>query len=520
MLLDDFNNFWLEHQKQPKLTISFIGQYNAGKSTLIKSLTGNSAILISPEICTDKVTEYSWNEVLLIDTPGIYADRKDHDAITLKKISESDLLVFVVPNELFNPQGGTFFKQVAQGMKRRGQMMLVINKMSRETGEIKELLKTISTVVEPDHYQDFYTCFIDANSYLQARYEKDKEEKEYLIEESNFNDFLNSLQILIDNNKLTAKLITPLHKLVDLLEQSHNLLVTNDESIADLLELLRRKKIIIEASQIRAKNIYNSALNELEHEIIMIGDKVADKIDGCHSEDEINHESTNAEKQITSLIETRITEINNALKSELDNLENELQQLGESPLGQKVEVEFREKKKSQDYNFNQSNSNYNYGKYASQALSIMSDFASKATRDVVFNVGKNLGVKFKPWGAFKMAKNIRGFAPLLAGLGFAVDIFMNEKEKDDERKYEQEFKKARNKCRENYYNLAQEIKNDYQVSIAESIKYYEEELWNINLTRNELQNNNTNQQENAKEIEIQLLKVKQKITELTKEKII
>lgn len=43
--------------------------------------------------------------------------------------------------------------------------------------------------------------------------------KKYLIEESNFNDFLNSLQILIDKNKLTAKLITPLHKLVDLLEK-------------------------------------------------------------------------------------------------------------------------------------------------------------------------------------------------------------------------------------------------------------------------------------------------------------
>lgn len=111
MLIDDFNSFWLEHQKQPKLTISFIGQYNAGKSTLIKSLTGNSAILISPEICTDKVTEYQWNEVLLIDTPGIYAGRNDHDDITLKKISDSDLLVFVVPNELFNPQGGDFFKK-------------------------------------------------------------------------------------------------------------------------------------------------------------------------------------------------------------------------------------------------------------------------------------------------------------------------------------------------------------------------------------------------------------------------
>ncbi|WP_425590759.1 LeoA/HP0731 family dynamin-like GTPase [Cyanobacterium sp. DS4] len=246
----------------------------------------------------------------------------------------------------------------------------------------------------------------------------------------------------------------------------------------------------------------------------MIGDKVADKIDGCHNEDEINKESTNAEQQINLLIEKIITEINNDLKSELNNLKNELQQLGESPLGQKVEVEFREKKKTQDYNFNESNSNYNYGKYAGNAFNFMGNFASKATRDVVYNVGKNLGVKFKPWGAFKMAKNIRGFAPIFAGLGFAVDIFMNEKEKDEERKYEQRLKEARNQCRQNYHDLAEEIRNDYQVSIVESIKFYDELLWDINLTKNELQKNNTNQQEKGKEIETQLLKVKQKISSL------
>lgn len=113
----------------------------------------------------------------------------------------------------------------------------------------------------------------------------------------------------------------------------------------------------------------------------------------------------------------------------------------------------------------------------------MGNFASKATRDVVYNVGKNLGVKFKPWGAFKMAKNIRGIAPIFAVLGFAVDICMNEKEKDEERKYEQRLKEARNQCRQNYHDLAIEIRNDYQVSIAESIKFYDELLWDINLTK-------------------------------------
>ncbi|MFM6121949.1 MAG: GTPase, partial [Sphaerospermopsis kisseleviana] len=49
-LVDDFQNFWQEYQQQKKLSIAFIGQYNAGKSTLIKALTGDESVRISAEI--------------------------------------------------------------------------------------------------------------------------------------------------------------------------------------------------------------------------------------------------------------------------------------------------------------------------------------------------------------------------------------------------------------------------------------------------------------------------------------
>jgi predicted GTPase len=180
-----FEFFLIDCKKQTKLSLAFIGQYNAGKSTLIKALTGDASIRVSAEICTDKVTEYIWQDVLLVDTPGVYAGREDHDQITLDKISKSDLLVFVVPNELFNPQGGDFFRKVAQDMQRIGQMVLVVNKMSRERGQCNDLNNSLLEITEPFHPNDFYTCFIDSNYYLKARYETDLEEKEILVEDSN-----------------------------------------------------------------------------------------------------------------------------------------------------------------------------------------------------------------------------------------------------------------------------------------------------------------------------------------------
>ncbi|BAQ65408.1 GTPase [Geminocystis sp. NIES-3709] len=509
ILVEDFNNFWHEHQQQPKLTISFIGQYNAGKSTLIKSLTGDSAILISPEICTDKVTEYSWNDVLLIDTPGIYAGRNDHDEITLKKISRSDLLVFVIPNELFNPQGAEFFKRVANDMQRVGQMMLVINKMSRETGEKNELLKSIKEVIKPHLHQNFYTCFIDANSYLEVRYENDEDEKEFLLEESNFNNFLNSLETLIEQNKLSAKLITPLHKLSDLLTILSNQFNQEENLIPKLLELLRRKENILKASQTRAKNIYISALGQLEHEIIMIGDK----IDGNHNENEINEEISNCDQEIRILTETIINNINNDLKSELDDLQNKLKELEDSPLGRTIELELEEMKKNKAYNHKNLNSNYT-GKVASKTLHSVGSFASNATRNFVYDVGKTLGVKFKPWGAFNMAKNIRVAGSIFAFAGVAFDVFMAFKEEGDRNEYEKELQKGRNEVRQNYENLAEEISNNYKASITDSLDFYNQEIFDLTLKRNELIKNDQTKEKMKKEIKEQSVKIKHKIAEL------
>ncbi|MFM6430615.1 MAG: GTPase, partial [Dolichospermum sp.] len=319
-LVDNFQDFWEKYQQQKKLSIAFIGQYNAGKSTLIKALTGDKSVRISAEICTDKVTEYAWQDVLLLDTPGIYAGNKQHDGITLERISKCDLLVFVVPNELFNPQGAEFFQKVANQMQRVGQMVLVVNKMSRESGSPQVLLSTIAKVIEPYYPQQFYTCFIDADSYLKSQDPKYIKYQQSLQTKSNFNDFLDSLEKLIQKNELSAKLVTPLHNAVDTLEKSLNCLSTNDEKTRNSLEILRRAKIIVQASQTRARNAYRSELAKLKHEVIMLSEKIASMIDGHHAKEEIEVEIEKVTQEITTLSEKTIGKIQAALEEELKTL--------------------------------------------------------------------------------------------------------------------------------------------------------------------------------------------------------
>ena len=63
-----------EHKQKGILTVAFVGQYNAGKSTTISALTGRRDIRIDSDIATDKTGNYDWNGINLIDTPGLFTD--------------------------------------------------------------------------------------------------------------------------------------------------------------------------------------------------------------------------------------------------------------------------------------------------------------------------------------------------------------------------------------------------------------------------------------------------------------
>jgi len=519
-LVDDFQNFWQEYQQQKQLSIAFIGQYNAGKSTLIKALTGDESVRISAEICTDKVTEYAWQDVLLLDTPGIYAGNTEHDDITLERISKCDLLVFVVTNELFNPQGAEFFQTVANQMQRVGQMVLVVNKMSRESGSPQDLLSTITQVIEPYYPQQFYTCFIDADSSLKSQDPKYIKYQQSLQAKSNFNDFLDSLQKLIQKNELSAKLVTPLHRAVDTLEKSLNFLSTGDKTTRDLLEILRRKKNIIQASQTRARNAYRSELAKLKHEVIMLDEKIASMIDGHHTKEDIEVEIEKVTKEITTLSEKIIGKIQAHLQEELINLQNKLEELQNSPLGKtiarEITINLVDSKRINDPNIPDKFGKSILEKQGGKILEELGKLSSKVSRDLVYNIGKFLGFKFKPWGAVNGAKFIKGLGPFIAGAGVLFDAAMIAKEEYDDQENQRQLRNARNQVREEFRKLAEKMVKDYELNIEEAITFYDEELNDIEAKEKDLRSFDQSKHEILTQIENKRQEIKQEIKQLIK----
>lgn len=78
---------------------------------------------------------------------------------------------------------GSIFRKLTHDMQRSGQIILVINKMSREAGTPKTLEKSILEVIDPYHPKDFYTSFMNANCYLEAQLEEDDEEEKGIFRE-------------------------------------------------------------------------------------------------------------------------------------------------------------------------------------------------------------------------------------------------------------------------------------------------------------------------------------------------
>ncbi|WP_061810463.1 GTPase domain-containing protein [Rossellomorea vietnamensis] len=543
-IASEFKIFLEEERQQKKLRIAFIGQYNAGKSSTIASLTrakfvhkkyetieneqklvqvyqvGNKRLNVGAQIMTDAAEKYEWENVEIIDTPGIYAGRTDHDEKTLDQISKSDLLVFVVSNELFNPEGGALFRKLLFDMQRSGQMMLVINKMSREVGTPEILEKTILEVIDPYHPSDFYTSFVDANYYLEAQLEEeDVEEKEYLEEKSNFNSFIASLERLIAANQLTARLVTPLHRGAEVLEKSLNHLGTDNKGERDLLELLRRKASLIRSAKIRLHNNIQGELNVLEHQVIMAGEQVAGKVDGQHGADEINHALKETEQKIQTDSMKTLEKVQASIEKELELLQEELANLQDSSLGKAtLELFFAKGAKGpsiSERDISERKKTHSIVGKTPDALQQLGKFAGEVSKDTIVEVVKKFGVKFKPWGATKLTKFVNKLGPIISIVGVVLDVFFAAKEEYDETKHEQQLREARADLRFEFRKVAKEIRVEFEENIEEAIMpFFHNELIIIEQQQEQIRHSEASKEQSFTQMEILLKRIREMIPKI------
>ncbi len=116
--------------------VAVVGAPNAGKSTLVNALVGQKVAIVSPKAQTTRtrlmgVAIHGDRQILLLDTPGIFAPRRRLDramvAAAWAGTSDADLIALVVDAEAgFSQRIETMLDQLAG---RREAKILVLNKV-------------------------------------------------------------------------------------------------------------------------------------------------------------------------------------------------------------------------------------------------------------------------------------------------------------------------------------------------------------------------------------------------------
>ena len=476
-----------EIENQKLLTVALIGQYSAGKSTIISALTGNKSIKIDADIATDKTTDYEWNNVLLTDTPGLWTDRKDHDDITYKKIKESDLLIYCLTSDLFDDIILENFKKIAFEEKQKNKMMVVVNKMSMESGEYSELVgnykKSLNDSLEPYKIDEFPLCFIDAADYIEGVDENENELKEL----SHFNDFVKLINIFIKEKGIWAKFSTPIYRTISFIDNSILSITSKDNK--EFLILINRIEKEVRFKKQLAYNRVAPLIMELSSTIISYSNDITSKIgvenidfDSMQKEIDIKIKKDIEETQI------KIQEVLNKINEELNDT---IKELFDSDLGKYVLDSINDSKLNINnvslIDFTEIMSNFSSisnitGKVAGSVKNFIGannaglilkakDLASgNQAVEIVKNIGHFFGVKFQPWGAINIVKNIGNVAnflgPILSIFSIGMEVANFVKDEENAKK----LSRAKQDCYNEFSKISRDIEKQFNNQLESYIK--------------------------------------------------
>lgn len=318
-----------ENQERSALTVAFVGQYNAGKSTTISALTGRRDIRIDSDVATNETSIYQWNGIQVIDTPGLFADRSDHDEITYKAIERADLLVFCLTYMLFDSITASNFKKLAYERDYRWKMMLLVNKMSDEAGDelqkIASYKESIALALEPNRLDEIPLSFIDAKDYCEGCDTDD----ELLQEISYFPDFIDTLNGIIRDKGILAKLDTPIRICLGYVDEAKSIVRRDKIKDDTFFELLDRFKRRTDKSKSHLATIIDEASIDTYRKIIAEGDYLAD----CIGKDkDIENKIEIHIHNIRQIVRLAEREVQYKIKDELTLMQDELDKLSNSDL--------------------------------------------------------------------------------------------------------------------------------------------------------------------------------------------
>ncbi len=426
-------------ESREKINVAFIGQYSAGKSSIISALT-NEDVAIGTDVTTENATEYNWGAFLVTDTPGLQ-NNQDHDEKANEAIKNADLIVYCITYELFNRYTLEDYLNLAYTKGYANKMILVINKInSEECDDRNELIKiytdSLNRSLAPHRLDDVPYCFIDVQDYIKGK----KRGKESRIIKSNFQSFISMLNEFLSNKGYFYKLDTPMCVTKTIIDE-----VFIDESESEdekkLKEIIRRVNRDIENKRTSAIRRWNGVvadcLTDCQTKMNSLFDKAqcGDTVDVNLEFEKLLNEQYESISQALGdfgkVVEDECEEITSKMKSSytFKSLFDGVNISGNDKI---LDVDLIDSENKKD----KSSINADAVKKVGETIKgVAGGINPDKAYKVVKGVGHFFGHKFKPWGIVrtsgKLTKFVKNAGPVLAVVGAVLDFKESRKEKKE-----------------------------------------------------------------------------------------
>lgn len=516
------------------LKIVFAGQYSAGKSSLIKMLTGIESIRIGAGVTTDKVSEYHYKSLAIWDTPGILAGEcEQHDAKALQAISRADLLVYVITNELFDDVVGKAFRDLCFKQGRAKEIMLVINKSGNDSAARETKLSGIAPVLEPKIPEDFPIVFTDAQSFFDALEEDDEEERQELMSASNRNGFICAIDEFVSQRGIYSRLTTPLQQLQQALESRLDDLTLDDPLKKGVVSLLTQNKRIFLANRRDLVKKIQASIENLNSQFIERGNQLADALG--EDQEEFEKAQDRIQHECEELAEKTLKELQGLAEEALGDLEKELIDLANTPASIKVKEALDSAR-----NFELSGESEKPGAFSKDnplklnnafsqgilkssekgfsflAKSAIGDASKTGLKSVtgstlhtaVKEIGGFFGYKFKAWEAIKIAdkigKGAKFLGPAMAIFGVGMQLLDDYNQAEHEKKIKQTKRDIRKSFREYGESVRKAMDSQAQALLEIG---FDKSIINIDEALSEIRAQAENNSENTSSLRAQLSEI-------------
>ncbi|WP_375502616.1 GTPase [uncultured Jatrophihabitans sp.] len=326
-------------EAHPTPLLVFTGYHSSGKSTLIEALTNRAFnIPIGSGVTTDQVTEYDWeHDVRLVDTPGVHADRPQHDQRAEQALQTADLVLFAVPVELFDDTLVAHLRDVLGRLGKSRQTLIVITKAGTMDAVPGHRRAAVEEALGPFDQVPWVEC--DAQYYLDGLdlAESAPGDSQAFIDASGLSKVATLINDFASQQGEFGRLSQPLQLFIAIsLEASASLSEDPREEAA--LKILARQRTALSKKRVHLADLLEARSAQFRSDAVGAATSFADSIELHEQSSELSEARlaglmTTLNENLSEALTRFERAVTSVLEVQFDDLASEVLEIEASPYG-------------------------------------------------------------------------------------------------------------------------------------------------------------------------------------------